>query len=84
MRTISVRSIKIEEVEDLRVAVVFDVTGVESDPGGVALTPALFQATDELARQEWISDRGAATQQQRAISSVRIAQILTLGTPNLS
>jgi hypothetical protein len=64
--SVRLRSIKIEEVEDRRVAVVFDVTAVESDTRGVALTPALFQATGELARQEQISDRGAAAAAQLA------------------
>jgi len=58
---VRLRSIKIEQVEDRRVAVVFDVIAVESDTRGVALTPALFQATDELASQERISNRAAAT-----------------------
>ena len=56
---VRLRRIKIEEVEDRRVAVVFDITAVESDP-------ALFQATGELARQERISDRGASTAAQLA------------------
>jgi hypothetical protein len=64
--SVRLRSIKIEQVEDRRVAVVFDVTGIDSDTRGVALTPALFQATDELARQERISDRAAATAAQLA------------------
>jgi hypothetical protein len=56
----------IQEVEDRRVAVVFDVTAVQSDSRGVALTPALFQVTDELARQERIGDRAAAMAAQLA------------------
>jgi hypothetical protein len=56
----------IQEVRDRRVAVVFDVTAVESDTRGVALTPALFQATGELARQERTGDRAAATGAQLA------------------
>jgi hypothetical protein len=59
--SVRLRRTLIQEVEDRRVAVVFDVTAVESDTRGVALTPMLFQATDELARQERISDRAAAT-----------------------
>jgi hypothetical protein len=48
-------------MEDRRDVVVFDVTAVESDTRGVALTPMLFQATAKLARQERIGDRAAAT-----------------------
>jgi hypothetical protein len=58
--SVRLRSTKIEQVEDRRVAVVFDVTAVESDTRGVALTPALFQATDELGRRERITDRAAS------------------------
>jgi hypothetical protein len=64
--SVRLRSILIREVEDRRVAVVFDVTAVESDTRDVALTPMLFQATDELARQETISDRVAAAAAQLA------------------
>jgi hypothetical protein len=60
------RPTMIQDVEDRQVAVVFDVTAVESDTRGVALTPALFQATDELARQERIGDRAAAAAAQLA------------------
>jgi hypothetical protein len=64
--SIRLRSTLIREVGDRRVAVVFDVTAVESDTRGVPLTPMLFQATGELARQERISDRAAATAAQLA------------------
>jgi hypothetical protein len=63
---VRLRSTLIQEVGDRRVAVVFDVTAVESDTRDVPLTPILFQATDELARQERISDRAAATAAQLA------------------
>jgi hypothetical protein len=43
--SVRLRSIQIQEVGDRRVAVVFDVTAVESDTRDVALTPMLFQAT---------------------------------------
>jgi hypothetical protein len=59
--SVRLRAARIQEVEGRRVAVVFDVTAVESDTRGVALTPMLFQATAELARHERISDRAAAT-----------------------
>jgi hypothetical protein len=59
--SIRLRSTLIQEVEDRRVAVVFDVTAIESDTRGVALAPMLFQATDELAQRERIGDRAAAT-----------------------
>jgi hypothetical protein len=58
VHSVRLRSIQIQEVGDRRVAVVFDVTAVESDTRDVALTPMLFQATAELARQERISDAG--------------------------
>lgn len=64
--SVRLRATLIQEVGDRRVAVVFDVTTVESDTRGVALTPMMFQATDELARQERISDRAAATAAQLA------------------
>jgi hypothetical protein len=59
--SVRLRATQIQEMEDRRVVVVFDVTAVESDTRGVALTPMLFQATAELARQERIGDRAAAT-----------------------
>jgi hypothetical protein len=49
-----------QEVEDHRVVVVFDVTAAEADTRGVGLTPMLFQGTEELARQERISEHTAA------------------------
>ena len=64
--SVRLRSTMIQNLQDRRVAVVFDVTGVESDTREVALTPMLFQATDELARRERISDRAAATAAQLA------------------
>jgi hypothetical protein len=64
--SVRLRAALIQEVEDRRVAVVFDVTAVESDTRGVTLTPMLFQATDELARQERISDRATAAAAQLA------------------
>jgi hypothetical protein len=64
--SVRLRAALIQELEDRRVAVVFDVTAVESDTRDVALTPMLFQATDQLARQERISDRAAATAAQLA------------------
>jgi hypothetical protein len=56
----------IQDVEASRVAVVFDVTTVDSDTREVALTPMLFQATDELARREPIGERATATAAQLA------------------
>jgi hypothetical protein len=64
--SVRLRSTLIQAAGDRWVAVVFDVTAVESDTRDVALTPMLFQATGELARQEWISDRAAATAAQLA------------------
>ena len=64
--SVRMRSTLIQEVEDRWVAVVFDVTAVESDTRDVALTPMLFEATGELARRERISDRAAATAAQLA------------------
>jgi hypothetical protein len=64
--SLRLRSTLIQEVEDRRVAVVFNVTAVEGDTRDVALIPMLFQATAELARQERISDRAAATAAQLA------------------
>jgi hypothetical protein len=61
-------SSRIQEIEDRRVAVVFDVVDVESDTREVAMTPMLFQATDELARLERIGERAAATANQLAQS----------------
>jgi hypothetical protein len=58
--SVRLRATIIQEVEDRRVAVVFDVTAVETDTRGVALTPALFEVTDELAGQERIGDRAVA------------------------
>lgn len=60
------RSVMQQELQDRRVVVVFDVTAVEKDTRGVGLTPMLFQATDELARQERISEHTAATAAQLA------------------
>jgi hypothetical protein len=59
--SVRLRATQIQEVENRWVAVVFDVTAVESDARDVALTPMLFRVTDQLARQERISDRAAAT-----------------------
>jgi hypothetical protein len=59
--SVRLHATQIQEMEDRRDVVVFDVTAVESDTRGVALTPMLFQATAELARQERIGDRAAAT-----------------------
>jgi hypothetical protein len=59
--SVRLRSTRTEPAEDRRVAVAFDVIAVESDTRAVALTPALFQATDELGRQERISESAAAT-----------------------
>jgi hypothetical protein len=56
----------IQDVEASRVAVVFDVTTVESDTREVALTPMLFRATDELARRELIGERATARAAQLA------------------
>jgi hypothetical protein len=56
----------IQDVEDRRVAVVFDIEDVASDSRGVALTPMLFHATDELARRESIGEQAAATATQLA------------------
>jgi len=53
-----------QEVEDRRVVVVFDVTAAEDDTRGGGLTPMLFHATDELARQERISEYTAAVAAQ--------------------
>ena len=64
--SVRLRATGIQEIEERRVAAVFDVTAVESDSRGVALTPALFQVTDELARQERIGDRAAAIAAQLA------------------
>jgi hypothetical protein len=64
--SVRLRAAQIQQVEDRRVAVVFNVTAVDSDTRGVALTPMRFQATDELARQERISDRAAATAERLA------------------
>ena len=64
--SVRLRSTMIQNLQDRRVAVVFDVTGIESDTREVTLTPMLFQATDELARRERISDRAAATAAQLA------------------
>jgi hypothetical protein len=60
------RTVMQQEVQDRRVVIVFDVTAVENDTRGVGLTPMLFQATDELARQERISEHTAATAAQLA------------------
>jgi hypothetical protein len=60
------RTVMQQEVEDRRVVVVFDVTAAEGDTRGVGLTPMLFQATDELARQERISEHTAAVAAQLA------------------
>jgi hypothetical protein len=59
--SVRLRATQIQEVENRWVAVVFDVTAVESDTRDVALTPMLFHATHQLARQERISGRAAAT-----------------------
>jgi hypothetical protein len=59
---------RVQEVEDRRLAVVFDVVDVERDTRGVALTPMLFEATDELARLERIGDHAAASAAQLAQS----------------
>lgn len=67
--SVRLRSTLIQELEDRRVAVVFDVTAVRSDTRDVALTPMLFQASDELARHERIGDRAAATTAQLAQQS---------------
>jgi len=56
----------IQDVEDRRVAVVLDIEDVASDSRGVALTPMLFHATDELARRESIGEHAAATAAQLA------------------
>jgi hypothetical protein len=60
------RTVMQQEVQDRRVVVVFDVTAVENDTRGVGLTPMLFRATDELARQERISERTAGVAAQLA------------------
>jgi hypothetical protein len=59
--SIHLRSTLVQDVEDRRAAVVFDIEEVASDSRGVALTPMLFHATDELARRESISEHTAAT-----------------------
>lgn len=64
--SVRLSSTTIQDVEDRRVAVVFDVTAVESDTRGVALIPMLFEATDELARRERIGGDAAATATQLA------------------
>jgi hypothetical protein len=64
--SVRLHAARIQETDDRRVAVAFDVTATESDTRGVGLTPMLFQVTDELARQEAISDGAAATAAQLA------------------
>jgi hypothetical protein len=64
--SIHLTSNSIQDVEDRRVTVVFDITDIESDTRGVALTPMLFHATDELARRESISEHAAAIAGQLA------------------
>ena len=64
--SVRLRATKIEQVEDRRVAIAFDVTATGTDTRDVTLTPMLFQATRELARQERISDHAAATAAQLA------------------
>jgi hypothetical protein len=64
--SVRLRAARIQDTDDRRAAVAFDVTATESDTRGVTLTPMLFQATDELARQERISDHAAATAAQLA------------------
>jgi hypothetical protein len=67
--SIHLHTILIQDVEDRRTAVVFDIDDIASDSRGVALTPMLFHATDELARQESIGEQAAATAAQLAQST---------------
>jgi hypothetical protein len=64
--SIRLTSTRIQDVEDRRAAVVFDIQEVESDTRGVALTPILFHATEELARQESIGEHASAAAAQLA------------------
>lgn len=53
--SIGLSNTTIKRVADGQVVVVFDVVAVQSDSRGVALTPMLFEATDELIGREQIS-----------------------------
>jgi hypothetical protein len=64
--SIRLTSTRIQDVEDRRVAVAFDIEEVQSDTRGVALTPMLFHATDELARQESIGEHASTAAAQFA------------------